>query len=219
MKVTRQARLQMYQAVEGLGDSNPITIALFPAFSYWFSRFKSKAQQLSESIQHPLIHESVGIEYRLYIKRIICRMIVDTAAPIFEYACSINDAELKGLSSFSYTDLLEMKDEDLIATAQHIHIAAMSNRKALAKYGIAHQVLVLFQAGIDDYGIKIMKLQETVGLKKMILQNNNKLFEEIDGILDCLDDSITAFKDTDPDFVLAYSTCRLVPDMKDFFYT
>lgn len=217
MKVIRQAKLEMYKAVEKLGDHNPITIALFPEFNYWFDSFKFKMNELRDNNKDTQSQESISDEYRLQPKRIISRMVVDMAAPILEYARSKEDDYLKELLGFSYTDLLATKDEDLIAIAQNVHHAGMLYRAVLVKYGIVPQVLTLLQAGIDDYTIKITKLEATAEANRKIVRKNKKLYEELEHILISLDKAITAFKITNPNFVLAYTGSRLITDKEDFF--
>lgn len=213
MNAMQEAQLSMLRAVESHIDANPEIVGLVPAFKISFFLFKSQIVNLTGAMQkEDLVTKGITVG-KSEAKKELCKVASDIAAPIFAYAETASNSQLKNEVNFSYSKLVQTKDDGLAPRVRNIHALAVANFANLESYGITNQMLDLFLSKIESYSLKVPNPKNAEAIKKTIRENIKVMMKDINGILkNQMDKSIVILKATHPDFVSTYLANRVIID-------
>lgn len=213
MNIRQEAKLTMYRAVETHCDDNASLIATVPAFQTAFNEFKTKIAEIL-SVEQLRDASLAGIAAgKSNLKQTLCRQTVDMAGIIYAFASETGNETLKAESQFSYSKLLQTRDDELAPRCQNIHARAAENKTQLADYGITTASLTALQKAIDDYQTETPKPRTAKSQRKTQTANLRRLFKETDDLLKTrLDKLVANFKTANPDFAAAYEANRIIID-------
>lgn len=213
MNAMQEAQLSMFRAVESHGDANPQIIARVPAFQTSFTLFKSKIVSIVEAMQkEDLVTKGITLG-KSEAKKELCQFASDVAGPIFALAETTNNSQLKNEVNFSYSKLVQTKDDGLAPRVRNIHASAVANLADLTGYGISSEMLDSLLAKIEAYSLKVPNPKNAMAIKKTIRENIKALVKETNAILkNQMDKSIVILKTANPDFVSTYTANRVIID-------
>lgn len=213
MNATQEAQLSMFRAVESHGDANPQIVALVPAFQASFVLFKTQITNLIEAMQkEDLVTKGITVG-KSEAKKELCKFASQIASPIFAYAETTGNSQLKNEVNFSYSKLVQTKDDGLVPRVRNIHALGVENLASLTGYGITSQMLDQFLGKIEAYSLKVPNPKNAAAVKKTIRENIKVMMKDTNAILkNQMDKSIVILKATNPDFVSTYLANRVIID-------
>lgn len=211
MTKVEEAKLNMYSAVLQHGLANDATVKSVPAFSTVFDAVKANISAIiSTSQQEEKVTKGVTMG-KTEDKKSLTGLSGDIAALVFAFATNTKNLPLQQEVNFSVSDLLRSKDELLIPRCQNIHKAASQNLDAMKDYGLTKSLVDALQAAIDSYTAVVPAPRNAVSLRSTAQKNLKTLFKETDQLLkNQLDKLAVNFKTTNPDFLTAYKSNRII---------
>jgi len=199
---------KMYKSVERLVEKNLSTSLLSLEFREAFVIFKLKMGEIQVVLDEEDALNNAITAKDFESRDKICKAGADIALLLFRCTKS-NSVSMPKFELF-YNDFYRMKPNILEEKMYAVHEEANKNIHQLTKYGITPSLLKAFQAMVSDY-FKPNNLKQTAALKKRNLRNLRLLFRDADSILkDQLDKSVTKLKKSNPQFVFAYRSKRIV---------
>ena len=213
MNAKQESQFSMFRAVESHLDGNPEIVATAPAFQTSFIHFKTKIVAIAEAMQkEDLVTKGITVN-KSETKKELCKFASDVAGPIFAYASSTNNSQLQKEVGFSYSKLLQTKDDGLAPRVKNIHAAGIENLENLAPYGITAQTLNMLLQMIESYMLKVPNPRNASASKKTTRENIKTMMNETNAILkDQMDKSIVILKKSHPNFVSTYTANRVIID-------
>lgn len=211
----QEAKLNMYEVVEMLGDENAALIAANPAFASGIAELKpviadikTLAQQTGENLTGIAADKKVN-------KTELCRIAGVMAGRIIAYANKTGDNTLKRAVDYSRSDLMKLKDAEVALQCQNIHDKASKFKTELADYGVTDAKLSELQTAINNYTPNVSLPRTAVIERSTIKVRVKEKFKQADQILTGqLDKLIDDFADTNPEFVTKYKKARIIVDPK-----
>lgn len=213
MNATQESKLNMFRAVESHADANKETISLVPAFETSYALFKSNIELITDAMQkEDLVTKGITLT-KSQAKKELCKIASEIAAPIFAYAERTGNAQLKNEVNFSYSKLVQTKDDSLAPRVRNIHALGVQNISHLSDYAITLPMLDGFLDKIEAYSLKVPNPKNAAAIKKTIRENIKVMMKETNDILkNQMDKSIIVLKTKDPDFVNTYTANRVIID-------
>jgi len=213
MNASQESQFSMFRAVESHIDLNLPIIAILPAFQTSFVLFKSYVAELVVAIQkEDLVTKGITIS-KGQAKKELCGFATDVAGPIFAFAERTKNSQLKKEVSFSYSKLLQTKDDALVPRIKNIYDVGVANLSSLADYGLTAEILETLSQMSTAYMLKVPNPRNAAASKKTVRENIKSLMKETNGILkNQMDKSILIIKKTNPDFVSTYTANRVIID-------
>ena len=213
MNAKQESQLNMFRAVESHCNDYPSIVAILPAYQTSYHLFRSKITAISEAMQkEDLVTKGITIR-KAQAKKMLCKFASEVASPIFAYAEITSNSQLKKEVSFSYSKLVQTKDESLSPRIKNIFDVATDNLAQLASYGISAITLQEFQQLIDAYSSAVPDPRNASAVKKTVRENIKNLMKESNSILkNQMDKSIVMLKKEHPDFVSTYTANRVIID-------
>lgn len=213
MTAKQESQFNMFRAVKNHCEANLSTVGIIPAFQISYEQLKTKIEGLSETMQkEDLATKGITIR-KAEAKKKLCKFAADVAAPIFAYASTTNNSQLQKEVSFSYTKLLQTKDESLSPRIKNIYDAGLNNLGNLIIYGITFDTFDEFLLLIESYNSKVPDPRNALAIKKTVRLNMKNYIKEGNDILkNQMDKSIVMLKKKNPDFVSTYTANRVIID-------
>lgn len=213
MNSKNEARLNMLRAVAKHCNDNPVIVATVPAFqtastalNTTISSILSAVQMESQVITGITISKSEN-------RKALCQQAADIAASVFAYAASVNDNPLKQQANYSFSDLTRIKDDLLAPVCTNIRDAASANLAVLAPFGITAALLTSFTSAINNFTASVPAPRNAVSQRKAQAEEIKKMMKDADTILkEQMDKLISNFKSSNPQFVTAYKSNRVIID-------
>lgn len=212
METAQESKLNMHRAIEKWCDDNPTIVSSVPAFAKSTVLLKSKIAAIDATVRQEKLAISGITSDKGLAKKALCRFAADTAASIHAYASTTNNAILKGQSNYSYSNLFNIKDEELSPIIQGIHDIGKANLTALTSSGISATVLDVFQTVITNYKLKVYNPKDATSIKNTIHLQIKEQLKDAGLVLKELDKTLPAFAISHPAFVASYKTNRIVID-------
>lgn len=130
------SRLNMANAVQEVCDTNTTVVALVPAFVALVADLGNRITALRDQLKKLSVNNSGLHENKTYWKEQLSLLLSVVCGAGTSYARKINDVVLENKFSFAMTPLKEMRDTELIETAQSIIDLQASVAAQLVDYGI-----------------------------------------------------------------------------------
>ena len=213
MNATQESKLNMYRATQKHCTDNAAIVATVPAFETSLNALNLKVSAIiAATQQEDLVTKGITVD-KSEAKKRLCSLTTDIAAPIFAFASSTSNNQLKQEVNFSYSDLLRTKDDLMAPRCQNIKDLGTANIAALIPFGLTAASLDALQIEIDNYQVKVPTPRNSAAQKKTIRENIKSLIKEADIVLkEQMDKTVVGFKTTNPDFVSTYKANRVIID-------
>lgn len=213
MNARQESQLNMFRAVENHCDANASIISSLPAFHSSYLTFKSKIPTLIGTMQQEdLVTKGITIS-KGEAKKQLCRFVSQIASSVFAYAYATNNSQLQKEVNFSYTRLIQTKDDSLVPRIKNIFDVTHENLSALAPYAINDNKMDEFSKLMKEYNIKVPDPRNATAIKSTVRTNMKNLISECNILLkNQMDKSIVMLKDQYPDFVNTYTSNRIIID-------
>jgi len=213
MDARKEAKLNMFRVIKQICEDNTIIVSTNPAFLATYNIYKAKLSTLIGTVTSELQVITGIAADKTTLKKNLSQSAADICALIFAYASSISNNTMRDAVSFTYTDLFKIKDDKIHETCQNIYNLANTNAAALVPYGISPTMLSAFQQSITDYANIVPKPKSAKAQRAAYTKSINTQTKEIDKLLtEQLDNLITVFKVSKPDFVNTFRSGRVVID-------
>lgn len=208
------AKFSMYTVVDAILDANSALFASLAALVTAHTTLKAKIAAISSASEQQKTVTLGATPDKNFTREALRTTTVTNAGLLFAYAVSTNDIILQELSRLTYTDLKELKDDELAERAQTIHDNANTHIASLAPFGITAAVLTSYQTLIDSYEVKApiprAKTSEQVALTEQV----KTLIKETDSLLkNTVDKLMLNFKISEPEFYNTYKAGREIIDI------
>ncbi|MBK9333899.1 MAG: hypothetical protein IPM96_16190 [Ignavibacteria bacterium] len=135
------------------------------------------------------------------------------SARLFDVANLNRNSELSAQSDFSRSDLVRLRDWELIGTLDVIKNNAETFMEALSVYNITPEKLQGFAEMISIFRSRIESKQTSEVIKASARKTLPVLFQEAKLILRSLDKMMEEFHDTDVQFYIGYKAARNIKDL------
>lgn len=211
MNALQEAKLNMFRATQKHCAENATIVSSIPALETASLTLSTNVTSIIATVQQEdLITKGITID-KSEAKKTLCQLSVDIAAPIAAYATAKNNYQLLKEVSFSYSELLRTKDDQLAPRCKNIYDAAQNNIAALAPYGITSTTVTTLQNTLHNYQQKVPDPRNAKALKTTLTANLKKLFAETNAVLKLqMDKIVIGLKASHPDFIATYKTNRVI---------
>jgi Carboxypeptidase regulatory-like domain len=133
------------------------------------------------------------------------------AGAIFAWASDNKNTVLQEKVRYSQTDLLKMRDEELVNTAEMLYGMINENQANLTAYGISKEVADAYKQAMDNYKAAVPAPRNAVAMRKAYRDKLKGLFKEADNILkNKIDKLILPLKNDNPEYWNAYKANRRI---------
>ncbi len=209
----QNARFSMFTVVDTVFDANAATVATVAALATAHSNLKAKIAALSSTAEEQQMVTNGITPDKNFTRDTLRNNTVTIAGLLYAYATSVNDIILQARSKITYSDLKNLKDDELVERAQTIHDDAFANLAQLPPFGITAATLTAFQNLIDIYETKAPAPRAKQSEKVALTEQVKTLIKETDSLLkDTVDKLMLNFKTTDVEFYNTYIAAREVID-------
>lgn len=213
MDKKKEAKLNMYRAVEAQCDANPTVVSEVTALADAVSRFKTKIAAIVGTTQQKVTVITGITTDKSVSKRSLAEKTSIVADAVYAYAAKNADNELKAEMKISVNQLMKTRDDALAPRCQNVHDKANAIITDLQDYGITAAKLADLQTAIDDYFASTVKPRTATSHRKALNARLNDQFKETDEILlNEMDKLVNTLKPAHPDFVREYESNREVID-------
>lgn len=135
------------------------------------------------------------------------------ASKLYDYAVKMDNQELKSQNEFTRSEILKMRDSELLIKLQNISANIESNIEALLTYGINPEKAEEFRQKITEYGKSVESLMSSRAIKTSAGKTIDVLFTESDSILKSLDMMAEEYRKSDISFYNGYKSARNIKDL------
>ncbi|MBV6479320.1 MAG: hypothetical protein HGGPFJEG_02091 [Ignavibacteria bacterium] len=135
------------------------------------------------------------------------------ASKLYDYAVKTDNQELKSQNEFTRSEILKMRDSELLIKLQNISANIESNIEGLISYGINPDKAEEFKQKITEYGKSVENLLSSRAIKTSAGKTIDVLFSESDSILKSLDMMAEEYRKSDFSFFNGYRSARNIKDM------
>ena len=207
------AKFSMYTVVDAVLDANSVAVATVAALVTAHTNLKAKITAISNTSEQQKTVTSGVTPDKNFTRETLRNTTVTNAGLLYAYAVSVNNIILQSISKLTYSDLKELKDDELGERGQTIHDNANTHIASLPPFGITAAILTSYQTLIDTYETKApaprAKQSEQVALTEQV----KTLFTETDSLVKNTTDKLMLnFKTSDPEFYNTYQSAREIID-------
>lgn len=209
----QEAVLNMMDLIQSYLDDRIDIVALNIGFKNAFEELKPIITHIKTAAQVSSAVTSGITQGKNTSKEDLSKIAAKIAGQMFAYAAKAENPELKAAADFSPSALLRLKDGELAIRCQEIHDLAVTNKIALADYGVNDHKLADLQTAINNYAQKVTKPRDAITNRKVVKANIKTMFAQAAAILtEQLDRLINDFGDVN--FVAEYKAKRKIVDPK-----
>lgn len=213
MNAKNESKLNMFRAVAKHSNDNAAIIVAVPAFQNAITALNTTISSIVTAAQmETQVITGITMD-KAQRKAALAQQATDIAAAVYAFAASVNDNTLKEQVNYRLSYLQREKDEILGPVCTNIHDAANANLAALAPFGITAGLLATFTTAITNFTTAVPTPRNAVSQRKAFTAELKNLMKDADKILkDQTDKLISSFKTTQPNFVSAYKSNRVIID-------
>ncbi len=199
----------MFTVVDAVLDANATAVGTLAALVTGQGTLKANITAISNTSEQQKTITSGVTPDKNATRETLRNTTVINAALLYAYAVSVNDIILQTKAKLTYSDLKELKDDELGERAQTIHDEANTVIASLPPFGITAAILTSYQTLIDTYETKApaprakqsQKVALTTQVKTLIKETRLLLKNSIDTLM-------LNFKLTDVEFYNTYKAAR-----------
>lgn len=130
------------------------------------------------------------------------------------FSKSAKNLELAAKTKVTKTELLRLRDSELLAKVREINSLAKINESNIAGYGITNERLTALEEMINSYESKILSKETSFADKTAARGELTALFKSADELLKTeLDRFVELVKDSSPDFYNMYKEARYIRNL------
>lgn len=213
MNKRKEAKLNMYRAVEAHCDANPTIVSEVAAFADANTRFKAKIADIVGTTQEKgTVITGIATD-KSVSKQSLAEKTVAIADGVYAYAAKNANNELKAEMKITVSSLKKTRDDALAPRCQNVHDKASEILLNLKDYNVNAAKLTDLQAAIDTYFASTVKPRTATSHRKTLNARLKDHFKETDEILlNEMDKLVNTLKPTHPDFVREYFSNREIID-------
>jgi len=199
----------MYKAVDQFFIDKKPTAPVIPALTKKVTAFHGIVIDI-DAKNGELITETKGgqADAKTNSQESLFDLLFRITAHLRSIAAEKNNSSLLQLASVSNSKIASMRDTEQLNYAEQISDNADANAAALADFGVDDAMLKDFNSRIDDFRAKLGTREAASGVHSAVRESLFKLFVKADSALDDLDNTMVAYKTTDPDFYNQYMAIR-----------
>lgn len=210
MNNSQQNKLNMYQAVEAVLDSNKPVWESLPGFVTAVGDVEANIATIAGLAQVQSARSGAAAE-----KGAVLESLLDSATQIAGAtragAVIGKDYELATKANFSRSELARGRSSEVVSRCRNVWTVANDNLDVLGAFGVTASKLTTLKKRIDDFETSQPRPRQDRANSSAATQTLPELFKQTDEILSgCLDGLIVQFQATDADFVNAYQTARKI---------
>jgi hypothetical protein len=214
MNARQKNKLRMLKTVEVTCVDNTATWTPITAFGAAFVLYQEKIVD----IEHLHVKQEADLkgitENKNNKESALINSSLIVAKPMIAFANVTNDPQLRQEIDYSEDALKKSSDADLEARCTIIKERAATHAAALVTYGVTAPMIASLGTALTDYHAVISGPRSAEAVKKQQTEEIEILFKETDIILKGqLDQLITLFKTSHPDFYGAYKNARIIVDL------
>jgi hypothetical protein len=105
------------------------------------------------------------------------------AGAIFAWATDNKNTLLQEKVRFNQTEMLSMRDETLVNTAEMLYALANENQSVLADYGLGKEAIEAYKQVLENYRAAVPAPRNAVAMRRAYREKLRGLFKEADSIL------------------------------------
>lgn len=133
------------------------------------------------------------------------------AGAIFAWASDNKNTVLQEKVRYSITDLLKMRDEELVNANEMLYAMINENQANLIPYGISKDVADAYKLAMENYKSAVPAPRNAVAMRKAYKDKLKELFKEADNILkNKIDKLVLPLKKDNPEYWSAYKANRRI---------
>jgi hypothetical protein len=203
----------MYKAVISFCSQNADIITSIPALQSAFTAFKGKVESINNIAREKAKNITGFAADKTQFRKALSLLAASIASSVSAYASAVNDVELAASVKVTASDLLRLRDINLVARCNNILRAVIQNLEALADYNITQLTVTNFDLLIKEYDASIPRPRNAASERAAHGVSLKALFQDADKILKMrMDKLIATLKTIKPEFYLTYKNNRLIID-------
>ena len=211
MNARQTNKLNMYQTVKKAFEANPQIRDLSPALQAVFFEYNGTLASIgiTTSSQEK---ETKGITIdKNVVKRNLCETTIQISGLVSAYASQTENNTLKVAVDYSMSDIMGLKEEQVLTTCTSIYKLAKENETALADYSIDAGELAQLKACIEMFELLVHAPRLEQSVRKTHTFNLKEFIIKIDMILkERLDKLVASLKKEHADFKAIYKNARKI---------
>jgi len=130
---------------------------------------------------------------------------------LYAMAIKKNDAILAAKVDFTETDLLKMRDDNLVTTCRNILEFASEHLAGLIAYEVTSDELIVLKEEINRFAENLTTGRVSVSERKAANEKLKIVFLQVDALLKKqLDRIMVRYRKTEPDFYATYQNLRRI---------
>jgi hypothetical protein len=213
MNNKQENKLSMYNAVREIVTTNTSLWEKIPAFTAAFTEYGTLLDNIAATLRTQNSDLTGASADKVSGKEALANATLAVAGAIHAYASQSNKAELKQRVALTRSDLLLVRDMEMLEKCRTIASHAEANKASIADYGATEAVIKDLQDKITAFATLAVRPRVVIAERKDATADLQNLIRLTDTLLsDRLDKIMEQFKVTQPGFYNLYQTNRILVD-------
>jgi hypothetical protein len=207
----QEVKLNMYRATQQVCNNNPTITATNVKFIIALGLFADEINAILNANTNQALKITGLTDSKASKKETVCEQAIEVAGIITAWADEQGDEDTLAKVHFSVSELMRLKDDEVVPVIQNIFNIATTNAVVLAPYGIDTAMLDALQAAMVAYSASTPLPKTAISERKSQGMQLKQMFATADRILKMrMDKLVTVFNENYPDFVTTYTNARVI---------
>lgn len=214
MDTQQENFLTMCVTTQETTNANNSSWSGLTAFGNKYSVFNSKVSELNSLKEIQEKNLTGFAKDKSNKKDLMIDKTFKVIAGVKAYALDKNNPVILNEVSYTKSDLVTARDEEVAGKCQIVHDRANTVISELPDYGITAADLSELQSFIGNYSASSQLPAAKVDERAAVTKRMADVIDELKGVLDILDNLVLTLKDSKPDFVEKFKNSRDVAELK-----
>ena len=210
MRKREENKLSMARAVQDALGNNTSIVGSVPAFGNAKTELDQVIQEIDGMMQTQIRKVTSADKTKAMNLALDVAIVVIGAARA--YALKEDKPSMAALFNYSRSELVKMRDTQLVNTLTLVHDNAVTMLTQLADYGITAAQLTQLQTLTADYNSLLSAPRANILAKSVATQGLATAFEKMDGVLARLDNLAVSKRSSEAEFYNTYTAARKIVD-------
>ena len=204
-------KLVMYHAVQSHLDRNKSMWTSVPAMATTINDFELLLAEIENYIQLTSGNKKGIAQQKATQQGLVIAHAYELSSLLYAMAIKKNDAILAAKVDFTETDLLKMRDDNLVTTCRNILEFATEHLAGLIAYEVTSDELIVLKEEINRFAENLTTGRVSVSERKAANEKLKIVFLQVDALLKKqLDRIMVRYRKTEPDFYTTYQNLRRI---------
>jgi hypothetical protein len=204
-------KLVMFHAVQNHLDRNKSMWTSVPAMATTINDFELLLAEIENYIQLTSGNKKGIAQQKATQQALVIAHAYELSSVLYAMAIKKNNEILAAKVDFTETDLLKMRDDNLVTTCRNIVELATEHLAGLIAYEVTSDELIVLKEEINRFAENLTTGRVSVSERKAANEKLKIVFLHVDALLKKqLDRIMVRYRKTEPDFYATYQNLRRI---------